>query len=207
MKGRLGYFSGAQFKSRELGRGERLGAALLTSGAGGCYSTGTSGCRKQFVSRRPTGAPFFSTYSLLRNKRGIRSHEKRGRLQVSLVRSLPSWHGRAICTNDTSLGGKKEGEEERATPASNLCRSSLLQLLLSPAFKLPCAALALLPGSGSGQCLCPAAAGTRGAARGQCRVPAALPARQKPLGAAPAQPQHCRALGQCVPSHLSKWSS
>lgn len=97
-----------------------------------------------------TGAPFFSTYSLLRNKRGIRSHEKRGRLQVSLVRSLPSWHGRAICTNDTSLGGKKEGGEERATPASNLCRSSLLQLLLSPTFNLPYSALALLPGSESG---------------------------------------------------------
>lgn len=185
MKARAGYLSGAQFKRRELGRGERLGAARLTSGAGGCYSGGTSGCRKQFVSRRLTGAPFFSTYSLLRNKRGIRSHEKRGRLQVSLVRSLPSWHGRAICTNDTSLGGKKEGEEERATPASNLCRSSLLQLLLSPSFNLPYAALALVPGSESGQSCGPVAArtGPRELPGVGGRAPAALPTWQQPLGA------------------------
>lgn len=90
-----------------------MGAPRLTSGSGWLLALSHLCCRKQFVSVRLTGAPFFSTYSLLRNKRGIRSHEKQGRLQVSLVRSLPSWHELAICTNDTSLGGKKRKEKRR----------------------------------------------------------------------------------------------
>lgn len=119
--------SGAQFKRQQLegGRLASAGAPQLTSGNGWLLELRHLWLQEAICLPRLAGAPFFSTYSLLRNKRGIRSHEKRGRLQVSLVRSLPSWHGRAICTNDTSLGGKKEeqeeeGEEERRTPASTL---------------------------------------------------------------------------------------
>lgn len=76
--------SGAGFQRRQLGGGWRAGTSLTSHRR--LLELSHLGCRKQFVSPRLTGAPFFSTYSLLRNKRGIRSHEKQGRLQVSLAR-------------------------------------------------------------------------------------------------------------------------